>query len=165
MFSDDDREGSFSGVWGTSAIDVYAVGFQTGVGGVILHYDGTAWSTMTTGTTPGVFGGLFDVWGTSSSDIYAVGGDGILHYDGAVWSPVMLGLPVVDSRTNFRSVWGTSPSDVYVVDGSFLNGRIVHFDGPSWSELSLGPEPGAIWGTSTGDAFMVGNSGIFRGSR
>jgi hypothetical protein len=33
-------------VWGTSSNDVYAVGSN----GTILHYDGTAWSQMASGT-------------------------------------------------------------------------------------------------------------------
>jgi hypothetical protein len=53
-----------------------------GSGGLILHYDGTSWSEMTSGTSS-----LSGVWGTSSSDIFAVGYDGtIVHYDGTGWS-------------------------------------------------------------------------------
>jgi hypothetical protein len=54
--------------------------------GTILHYDGTQWSTMESGTSVN----LFDVWGRSSTDIYAVGEDTILHYDGIQWSAVMV---------------------------------------------------------------------------
>ena len=46
-------------VWGTSASDVFAVGF----GGVILHYDGTMWRSMTSET----FVDLEAVWGTGAS--------------------------------------------------------------------------------------------------
>ena len=37
------------GVWGTSASDVWAVGF----GGTILHYNGTTWSSVSGGDNPG----------------------------------------------------------------------------------------------------------------
>ena len=68
-----------NGVWGTSSSDLFAVGMI----GTILHYEGTEWSDMTSGTTQG----LYAVWGTSSSDVYAVGTYGvILHYDGTQWS-------------------------------------------------------------------------------
>ena len=35
------------GVWGSSATDVFAVGDS----GTILHYNGSAWSAMSSGTT------------------------------------------------------------------------------------------------------------------
>ena len=71
---------SISGVWGSSGTDVFAVGH----GGTILHYDGTGWSSMSSGTSST----LKDVWGSSASDVFAVGaGRGtILHYDGSSWS-------------------------------------------------------------------------------
>jgi hypothetical protein len=62
-------------VWGSSASDVFAVGEL----GTILHYNGSAWSTMTSSTT----NYLYDVWGNSTSDVFAVGWYGaILHYSG-----------------------------------------------------------------------------------
>ena len=42
------------GVWGSSASDVFAVGD----GGTILHYDGSAWSAMSSGTTADSYGCL-----------------------------------------------------------------------------------------------------------
>jgi photosystem II stability/assembly factor-like uncharacterized protein len=76
------------GVWGYSETNVYAVGgFYDGVGGwgapdswnggVILHYDGHAWSEMSNDIPVP----LFSVWGSSNTNIYAVGSGGtILHY-------------------------------------------------------------------------------------
>ena len=46
-------------VWGSSGSDVFAVGN----GGTILHYDGSAWSAMTSGTTFALNG----VWGSSGT--------------------------------------------------------------------------------------------------
>jgi len=60
-------------IWGSSSSDVFAVGSS----GAILHYDGSAWSAMNSGTEESFNG----VWGSSSSDVFAVGSDGtILHY-------------------------------------------------------------------------------------
>jgi hypothetical protein len=54
---------------------VFAVGWE----GTIVHYDGAAWSAMSSGTTNDLSG----VWGSSGSDVFAVGGGGtILHYSG-----------------------------------------------------------------------------------
>ncbi len=52
-------------VWGRSSTDVYAVG----TGGVGLHWDGAAWSNVSTGTDRN----LFTVHGTATEEI-AVGG-------------------------------------------------------------------------------------------
>ena len=61
-------------VWGSSSNDVFAVG----MGGTILHYDGTAWSPMSSGTSHTLVG----VWGSSGSDVFAVGYRGTSdHYD------------------------------------------------------------------------------------
>jgi hypothetical protein len=76
------------GIWGTSDVNIYAVGgFYDGVGGwfhpdswsggVILHYDGTAWTEIKTD----INSRLFSIWGSSESDIYTVGAQAtILHY-------------------------------------------------------------------------------------
>jgi hypothetical protein len=63
----------FTGVWGSSPSDVFAVGD----GGAILHYDGSAWSAMSSGTSIYFTG----IWGSSPSNVFAVGDSGaILHY-------------------------------------------------------------------------------------
>jgi photosystem II stability/assembly factor-like uncharacterized protein len=62
-------------IWGSSSSDVYAVAIE----GAILHYDGTTWNTMNSGSG----NTLRAVWGTSSSDAFVVGDEGtVLHYDG-----------------------------------------------------------------------------------
>jgi hypothetical protein len=68
-------------VWGSGADDVWAVG----TGGVILHFDGDAWTPTTSPTDDR----LIAVWGTTADDVYAVGGDGVglvLRWDGAAWT-------------------------------------------------------------------------------
>ena len=58
-------------IWGTSPSDVFAVGED----GVILHFDGTAWTVTTPTRQP-----LIGVWGSSPGDVFAVGTGGtILH--------------------------------------------------------------------------------------
>ncbi len=57
---------TINNVWGDFGADVFAVGD----GGTILHYNGSVWSEMTSGTTQDLEG----VWGSSGSDVFAVGG-------------------------------------------------------------------------------------------
>ena len=66
---------SLYAIWGCSSNDVFAVGEN----GTILHYDGSIWSTMNSGTMED----LNDVWGSSGNNVFAVGENGtILQYDG-----------------------------------------------------------------------------------
>src|SRR5437773_9818807 len=149
--------GYLSGVWGASASDVWAVGGGGGsTGATILHYNGTSWSSVSSGTTQNLYG----VWGTSASDVWAVGDNGtILHYNGTSWSSVSSG-----TTHTLRSVWGTSASDVWAV-GYFYNGvnysgSIFHYNGTSWSRI-MGtisiPALNSIWGTSASDVWAVGD--------
>ncbi len=63
-------------VWGNSAKDVFAVGFN----GAILHYDGRVWSRMESGTDVWLLG----IWGSSPTNVIAAGQKGrLLNYDGA----------------------------------------------------------------------------------
>jgi len=161
------------GIWGSSSSDVHAVG----EGGTILHYDGSTWSGMSSGTTTGE---LMSVWGSSSSNVFAVGGyswwDGItshsastiLHYDGSSWSEMGSGAPLTLS-----SIWGSSSSDIYAVGGywwwSSSGGEyethsesvILHYDGSSWSPVlaDSGYALQAVWGSSSNDIFAVGGWG------
>ncbi|MBN1189841.1 MAG: SBBP repeat-containing protein [Dehalococcoidales bacterium] len=133
-------------VWGTSATDVFIVGYT----GAIEHYDGSAWSTMDSGTDES----LFAVWGSSGSDIFAAGYDGtILHYDGSAWD-------TMDSGTDewLYDVWGSSGGDVFIAGG---HGTILHYDGSNWDEMDSGTgEPlFGIWGSSVNDVFATGANG------
>jgi hypothetical protein len=138
-------------VWGSSGSDVFAVGHF----GAIVHYDGSSWSTMTSGTTESLYG----VWGSGGSDVFAVGWGGtILHYDGASWSTMPSG-----TTTGLYDLWGSSGSDVFAVGGDWWDagGTVLHYDGDTWSPMSSGaghPLYG-VWGSSGNDVFAVGAGG------
>jgi hypothetical protein len=64
---------NINGIWGSRADDIFAVANT----GVVLHYDGASWTTMTDPTTEN----LNCVWGTGGDDVFAVGANGtIIHY-------------------------------------------------------------------------------------
>lgn len=120
---------SLSEVWGSSPTDVFAVGG----GGTILHYDGSAWRSMESGTAAHLRG----IGGSAPNDVFAVGSDGvILHYDGATWTSMPSG-----TEETLTGVVALSPTDVFAVGGSRKpppggsyehSGVILHFDGESW---------------------------------
>ena len=59
-----------STVWGSGASDVWAVGYF----GAIVHWNGSAWSGFSTGTTYH----LSDIWGSGPSDVWTVGQSGTI---------------------------------------------------------------------------------------
>lgn len=68
-----------NGIWGTGPNNIWAVGGA----GTLLHFDGTAWRAVNSGTTQD----LYALWGTDANDIWAVGDSGTgVHYDGMQWS-------------------------------------------------------------------------------
>lgn len=139
------------GVWGNSSSDVFAVGTD----GTILHYDGSSWSSMTSGTSKS----LRDVWGSSGSDVFAVGVYGtILHYDGETWTAMDSGY----SNTLY-GIWGSSGSDVFAVGGSGTTGTILHYNGETWTAMNSGTTAclKGVWGSGSGDVFAVGIKGAF----
>ena len=101
-------------VWGIAPNDVYAVGDT----GTIIHFDGSRWTTMTSGTSFL----LRAVWGSGSTDVFAVGEGGTaLRYDGVRWYP----LPNPTTKA-LRAVWGTSPTDIYAAGE---DGVLFRFNG------------------------------------
>src|SRR5438445_436858 len=159
---------NLSAIWRTSASDVWAVG-TTAVtapvphyNGVILHYDGTRWSSVPIATTDPTF--LRGIWGTSASNIWAVGQEGydgatiLFHYDGATWSRVSSG---TISPTFLSGIWGTSASDIWAVGGNgYAGGPIIRYNGTTWASVSSGTTPpihlSAVWGSSAADVWAVG---------
>ena len=146
------------GVWGASDSDLWAVGGHPGQDGVILHYDGSSWSSV---TVPVQFVTYFKVWGHAADDVFACGEGGtIVHWDGSAWSKMDSGLP---PSTTLFTVFGRAHDDVYSVGGLGL-GVVLHFDGAGWSKLSdpVLNEIGGLAGVSVasdGTVLIVGGGG------
>lgn len=148
----------FSGVWGSSGSNVFAVGEPVGGSSAnIFRYDGQRWSEQ-----PPAPGDLRGIWGSSASDVFGVGfageGSGLLHYNGSAWSE-MTG-PVLP-QMYYDAVWGTSSSDVYAV-GTYFQGLekpvVAHYNGSSWSQIPVSTRGDAtdVHGTSSHDVFVTG---------
>jgi hypothetical protein len=146
------------GVWGSSASDVWAVGFET-----VIHYDGATWSSPTSVNATGkVFRG---VWGTSASNVWAAGYDYtasfpamISHYNGTSWSTVPSG-----TINALLGIWGSSASDVWAVGDA---GAIVHYDGTNWSSVPTVASAAndyldAVWGSSRSDVWAAGGNSLY----
>ncbi|HMA17380.1 MAG TPA: hypothetical protein VKS03_02985 [Thermoanaerobaculia bacterium] len=145
----------FSGVWGSSASDVFVVGSR----GIILHFDGARWARQKSGTGKN----LAAVWAISGTDAFAVGLDGvILHFDRRGWKTERSG-----TSKSLLAIWGASASDVFAVG---RGGTILHFDGRRWTPQASPTryDLSAIWGSSATDVFAAGDHGTilrFDGTR
>jgi len=148
------------GVWAAATDDVWAVGGDTSdpTGqGVIVHYDGAAWSEVPLPTLDRASNALFKVWGTSTDHVFAVGRSGvILHYDGSAWTQQPSGV----SR-DLISLWGTGPDDIVAVGGR-SNGVIARWDGSAWSSAVIGEAAGlnGVWVDGRGRAWVCGVLGV-----
>ena len=100
-------------VWGTGPSNVYAVGN----GGIILHFDGTGWTKMTSPT----ISTLGSIYGFSNNEIYALGFN-LYKFDGSNWS-------IVNGAPGGSVIWGTSGNNLYVGGAG-----IKHFDGSQWKD-------------------------------
>jgi hypothetical protein len=103
---------------------------------------------------------LLSLWGTSPKDVYAVGGplgnggpSAMLHFDGASWRYLQPG-----GTETFWWVNGTSDHDVWAVGEQ---GRITHWDGAKFAELTPRPTTATlygVWAASATDVWAVGGT-------
>ena len=142
-------------VWvhGFAPDDIFAVG----VGGGAVHFDGTSWSVLETGTTTDLWG----VFGESNDDLWVVGGDPeegeplILHYDGTSFDVVPL-----DPAENDRLAHALFK--VFGVDGRLFAvgqaGLVVEWDGTKFVQVGTGASDDfvSLWGSSADDLVAVG---------
>jgi hypothetical protein len=146
------------GIWGASDDDLWAVGGRPGQDGVILHFDGNAWTSV---PVPVAFVAYFKVWGAAPNDVFVCGEAGTLvHFDGSAWAPIATGLP---PSTTLFTVFGRSGSDVYTV-GGFGRGVALHYDGAAATPVAdpLLDGAGALAGVSVasdGTLLLVGAAG------
>ena len=153
-------------IHGTSASDVWACGADQGDGPLVLHFDGSAWKRLPTGTE----GNLWWVHAVEGGPVF-FGGDGgtILRYDGSEFE--RMAAPGVGAQTVY-GIWARTTSDVYAV-GSFAGGRegfVWHYDGSEWRDVPLpadvptdsrGSVGGIfkVWGDAN-NAWIVGGGGL-----
>jgi hypothetical protein len=144
-------------VTGSSASDVWAVASTP------LHYDGTTWSAM-----PRPNGSVYALWGTGPTNWYAAGTapgttlvNGVVwHWDGSSWTLEYTEPQVPLMGSQLSAIGGTGPNDVWV-GGPNLD-HVVHFDGTSWTPVTL-PAPAAeitaIQAVGTNDLVLAGAHG------
>lgn len=162
-----------NGVAAISASDIWAVGSfynpSTGqYGGLIEHWNGTAWSAVSNpGTTE-----LSGVTALASNNAWAVGGSQVLHWNGSKWSIVPSPQGVNGGYNYLYAVTALSANDIWAVgtstvsigdSGPWYFTLTEHWNGTSWSALD-GADPGGggcdylfgVAALSTSDVWAVG---------
>jgi hypothetical protein len=134
----------FYGITGAGS-SVFAVGSL----GTIARNAGSGWQTMSLPDDD-----VYGIWGADASDVWAVGGSLIRRRTAGSWSwePTPDGLLL-------NAVWGSGASDVWAVGGA---GGVAHFDGGSWSSVTVDGVSSslfAVWGSSSSDVWAVGSEG------
>jgi hypothetical protein len=168
-------------VGGGSASDVWA-GTQGNEDqrGLLLHWDGSSWADWGAAHAADlpVEGSVLGIWASSPADVWLVGGASqvgwVMHWDGSSWSTLTGGRVEQGAALHYPAVggvWASSPSDVWAIGSGRVTftgptvGRLVHFDGRSWSDFTPAIARGgatapldleAIWGASADDIWIVG---------
>ncbi len=135
-------------VWGASSDAVWAVGHR----GLVLHWDGQAWSEQPSGTNLD----LISLWGTGPDDVLAVGGRSdsvIVRWDGTRWQAAEMFGPA-----GLNGIWMAD-------DGaSTIVGTMGRIDTVAPTALEVVPDVSpttlalhAVFGVS-GQRFAVGGS-------
>jgi len=136
---------------GSAADNLWAVGEY----GIILHFDGSAWTAVPSGARDD----LRDVWSgiDASKDVWAVGLNGrILRWNGRQW----LSVPPFNERSLF-GIWGATNEDLWAV-GDY--GTILHWLGDSWNAFASPTikDLRSIWGTDANNIWAVGAEVVLR---
>ncbi len=124
-------------IYGSGSDDLFVTVTKTG--GLdnwgIIHFDGVVWSEILSDQ----FRSINQIWSLSPGTLYAAADlenndSAVIYWDGNQWSTLY-----TESAGYYTSyldgVGGPSPEDIYAVG---FRGKIVHYDGLSWSELSTG---------------------------
>jgi hypothetical protein len=160
----EDLPGALLTVWGTSNTDVWAAGGDpTGEGPTVVHYDGTEWETLDTGTT----GDIWWVFGPPEGPVYLGGTGGtILRYQDGEFTP----MKTPSTEVTVFGIWGCAADDMWAVGGGAggsAGGFAWRLEGDAWVEAEGFPaevaETDAVWkvyGRSCEDVWMVGTGGL-----
>ncbi len=157
---------SFTGVWGTSADNVYAFRATGGLWLLPWHWDGSSWKEHdaeiiygdgSDGLSAEIFGARAVAHGTSSDNIVVADFGGLIHYDGNQWT-------VLESQLLpfcwADAAWALSNGDFLVAES--VCGIYRYRDGSATIDLETSrPSPdmvsfGGFWGFSDTDIFAVG---------
>ncbi len=158
-------DGPFRSLWGSGREDVWAVG-----SGMVLHWNGSAWSNASSSTPQFPQIAIDHVWGSGPNDVWFVGQGGAVHWNGSAWSTLSIEPPAGLAYAGLTYVWGSGSSDVWALGRDLVGPIVYHWNGTKWSNQPLvpsvlppaatgtyGADLVAIWGTGPNDVWAVGS--------
>lgn len=149
-----------SGLWVGGPLDIWAI-----ADGVALHWDGTAWSSMSPPEPP-PGSRRTNVWASSPDDVWFAAEYFVEHWNGTGWSR-SIDLPEYLRVTDLR---GSGPNDVWLVgqlpriEANSLvipTSVVKHWDGAVWSDVTP-PDHGlnvpvVVTSVAPNDVWLSGN--------
>lgn len=136
-------------IWGVLAISSKEV-FAAGTAGAMFTYDGTKWTTLSSGKSD-IY---HDIWGDGAGNVYIAPSNvrneaTVLHYDGTAWN-------TEGTTGSFKGIHGTSKNNIYAVGD---NHTTRYYDGIKWTDIYNGENTTnllSIWGTGDNNVYAVG---------
>jgi hypothetical protein len=143
----------FRTVWGSSATDVYAAGYDwvdksgTKAGAIVYHFDGITWKALKLGNYSS---SMTAIWGSGPSDVFIFDDYNVYHYDGLSWTLSTSTLGYVGSA------WGSNASDIFAVGEG-----VFRYDGAAWNAMASTTTWSlyGVWGSGPSDVYIVGDKG------
>ena len=138
------------GVWADGPGNAWAVGSRS----TIVRWDGTRWNLLSDSARAIVFpsDNYNAVWGTGGS-VWIVGDASIVRCS----APSTCATNPQPGAGALYGVWGTSATNVFAVGAG---GRILHFDGSSWSSMTspTGARLSRVSGSGPNDVWAAGDT-------
>ena len=159
-------------MFAATALD-HVIGPPNNTGGsVILHYDGSTWTTSLADNS-GLGLSYSSIWGASATKVFAAGKclgiATVSIYDGNHWSLPTETQCSGGSLSKYTSVWGNSANDVFAVLRNplppSLTTNVMRFNGQTWASslfraCSFCGGYNAVTTSGPNDAIAVGDSGM-----
>ncbi|MCS6914238.1 MAG: hypothetical protein RMK29_08495 [Myxococcales bacterium] len=137
-------------VFAVSPTSAWAVGDH----GTVLHFDGTSWRSLPSGTTAH----LYAVWGSSPDHVWAVGERGtVLRWNGTGWVVVNHRMTV-----DLHAVWGFAGGEVWVAGAEGVVARVVGTSAVVPESVGTRRRLRALWGASPEHLWVAGEEGFVR---
>jgi hypothetical protein len=156
-----DQPSSLLAVWAPSTDNAWVVGGREGIGGEppVWHFDGTAWTKLSTGMTSV---DLWQVFGFEGGPVFMAGSNGtILRFEDGTFTKL-----TTPGANVIFGLWGASPTDMWAVGGAANGGNafIWHYAGQQFDEVDGIPAEltGNVWkvtGRAANDVYMSGSQG------
>lgn len=132
---------------------VYGVGDS----GLLLNYDGSRWSQLSSGDIGA--GQLYGGWGSDPSNVWTVGGD-LTNTRGYIFRNVSGRWlkEAYEAPNGLSAAWGSAADDVWAVG---RGGLIIRWNGTTWSTVPSGVTADLkdVSGSSTNNVWAVGAAG------